>query len=282
MVKTPLINIVKLFLITSLLTSCAGIPGEKIKLKNYPEVNGAEAKNLNLTFELKNRTGPNKILESKFIEFDIKQSQKNQKNGCKVVSVIYAGNDLLTCPFITNIIAPFTLFTIPYYCQAKYQAKATLIHLSQSPILDINGNPIKNPISPNPIEEKVLKEYYLEDKVHEVWSLFFIFGSFGIENKYIDVGRHPEDAKNEVEQTLSQALTRQILHDASQFPECIKTQQDRELEKQLAEKEKKQQEAIKKEQELRRSKIKGKSNINLKLQKDFSLSPASLSSPTTP
>ncbi len=165
----------------------------------------------------------------------ISRFDEKNKGGC--VIKISSKKDLGFCP-ITNLIVPFTLFTFPYYCQHIYKAKATLISYPKDS--QIHGT-IKTSIREAKIGDifldendrpaKILKTYELKDKVHEIWSSLWMLSWLvvepnkysSIQNKYLEVGRHPDVAKTETENTISEALVRQVLHDASTFEECQKT-----------------------------------------------------------
>lgn len=72
---------------------------------------------------------------------------------------------------------------------------------------------------------KLLKAYELKDKVHEVWSSLWMLSWFVVNpNKYAPNAEYPNDAKKIMEDKISEALTRSILNDASQFKECQKDQ----------------------------------------------------------
>ncbi len=72
---------------------------------------------------------------------------------------------------------------------------------------------------------KLLKTYELKDKVHEVWSSLWMLSWFVVNpNKYAPNAEHPKDAKKIMEDKISEALTRSIINDASQFKECQKDQ----------------------------------------------------------
>ncbi len=60
-----------------------------------------------------------------------------------------------------------------------------------------------------------------KDKVHEVWSSLFALAAVPITS--LRKTPTPYAAKAQVENTISEALVRQVLHDASTFEECQKT-----------------------------------------------------------
>jgi hypothetical protein len=257
-------SLVKIFLITSLFSGCAGIPGKNVKLENYPEA-GERDKNLNLSFGYFNTEKNtdeyhqfNYAVSTQLNKYFIQQSTKVPADTACFIKVSTKNEikeDGLCEPYFA--ITFFTLFTIPFYCQHNYQATATLIHYPlESSLKDrsININPKQVDFSNNKIEikhakqgnylltedkqrinegeyfldennnlAKLLKTYELKDKVHEVWSSLWMLSWFVINpTKYAPNAEHPKDAKKIVENTISEALVRQILNDAKSFPECQK------------------------------------------------------------
>ena len=229
-----------------LLTSCAAIPANKIKLEKYPEING-EIKDLDLSFI--EEKSPKKLNE--YHEFDDavtqkllknlvqKKSEKSAPTKCliEISTKNETNSDGMCEPYFA--VTFFTLFTVPYYCQHTYEAHATLIshpkdsEISGAILPSISGaKPGDIFLDSDDQPAKILKTYELKDKVHEVWSLLWMLSWLvvepnkysSIQNKYLDVGRHPDVAKIDTENTLSEALTRSILHDASTFKECQKPQ----------------------------------------------------------
>jgi hypothetical protein len=196
-----IINIV----LTISLFGCVSIPAGKVKLDDYPEVKKEEMKNLDLGFKVVNYE-KRENLDSNFLT--VNKELENNNTSCiaeissrsedKEVRNLNVG-DLFRIPYY--LVCQLSLAIIPCYYQNDFEARATLISTK---------------------DNKILKEYNLKDKTHEVWSLFFAISNFGVENKYISVLKHSEVADQEIEQTISEALTRQILHDASTFPECHK------------------------------------------------------------
>lgn len=198
-----------------LVTNCAAISGGNIKLENYPEVKKGEVEKIDLSYE--NQTprkyyGPNSIdSDNDFMEIVINSFKKNnihektdelsKSKLCNVkVSTSVKWPIGLSC-FINQYISGFTLAIIPYYCPEVYQTHATLISTSNN---------------------RILKEYDLKDKVHEVWSLFWALSWFVVNPTKYSNSDYPEEAKKTTEKTLSEALTRSILNDASNFEECQK------------------------------------------------------------
>ncbi len=130
--------------------------------------------------------------------------------------------------FLHQYISAFTLTIIPYYCQTVYQANASLISYPKES--QIHGT-IKTSIREAKIGDifldendhpaKLLKTYELKDKVHEFWSSLFALAAVPITS--LRKTPTPYAAKAQVENTISEALVRQVLHDANTFEECQKT-----------------------------------------------------------
>jgi hypothetical protein len=225
-------NSLKVSLIISFLTGCAAIPANKIKLENYPEIKKEEIKNLSLNYSTFKFEPDKKGYEfDKAIISEIDQGVKvNGSSNCNIkISTMHSTPFPMLC--IANyFIAGVTLFTIPYYCQHTYEARANLLsHPQDSEIQGI----IKNSISQAKLGEifldeknrpaKLLKTYELKDKVHEVWSLLWMLSWLVVEpNKYAPNAEYPKDAYKIMEDKISEALVRQILNDAKTFPECAK------------------------------------------------------------
>ena len=202
---------IKMVLIASLVGGCAGIPANKIKVSDYPEAKSEEIKNLDIAYEyydfVEKREGRNPAeiditTEAKLIKLGIKKHSKTQNTKCKIVASMNSGvYNFWGCPIFTNILSIPTLTNIPYYCQIEFIGSADLI--------DTKTN-------------KTLKTYELKDKVHEVWSLLMILAGF----VYKPLHELPSDdyGKRITESTISEALTRSILNDASSFEECKKDQ----------------------------------------------------------
>ncbi len=212
--KRNLSKTTKLILIISLLNSCAGIPANKVKLSDYPRVESNAIKNLDITYEYhdfvekREEEDMAKIAittEAKLIKLGIKKRSEKQSAKCKIVTSMSSGvYDFWGCPIFTNILSIPTLTIIPYYCQIGFRGGAVLI--------DTKTN-------------KTLKTYELKDKVHEVWSSLWMLSWFIVNpNKYAPNAEYPNDAKKIMEDKISEALTRSILNDASQFKECQKDQ----------------------------------------------------------
>ncbi len=201
------LNKLSIFVILiSLITSCAGIPANKVKLENYPTVTNKDSENINLNSTLQNNKNSQCEVRKKFTE---------------------RWGSFLTC-YIGVFPSFFTATIIPYYCQNIYELDASLVatipesHLQSLP-LTIKPS-IKEAkegdyyLNENNELTKLLKTYYLEDKVHEVWSLIWMLNPFSWDEAT------PERAKSETQSRMSQALARQVIHDANQFEECKKTQ----------------------------------------------------------
>jgi hypothetical protein len=209
--KENLSKAINLIFIIGFLNGCAGIPANKIKLSNYPDIKSDAVKNLDIAYEyhdfVEKREGENRAkiditTEAKLIKLGIKKNSENQNAKCKILTSMSSGvYDFWGCPIFTNIISIPTLTVIPYYCQIGFRGGAVLI--------DAKTN-------------KVLKSYELKDKVHEVWSLLMILAGFAINSLH----ELPSDdyGRRIVENTISEALTRSILNDASNFKECQKDQ----------------------------------------------------------
>lgn len=193
-------KILKRLLPLILLFGCASIPSNKIKLKDYPEVTKADSTKLDLSYEYKqhNRVkGGTRAIDAKFVSLRIEEYPDNKNARCKVVSTLDAGvYSFWTCPIITNAIAPFTLFTIPLYCQYEFEARAAII--------DTKTN-------------EILKTYYFADNAHEIWSIIF---AFGVASKY---QKDNNDWGSRVaEKNVAEALVRSVITDAKSLPQCQK------------------------------------------------------------
>ena len=170
-------SLVKIFLITSLFSGCAGIPGKNVKLENYPEA-GERGKNLNLSFGYFNTEKNtdeyhqfNYAVSTQLNKYFIQQSTKVPADTACFIKVSTKNEikeDGLCEPYFA--ITFFTLFTIPFYCQHNYQAQASLIHYPSESSLrykSINVNPKQVDFSNNKIQIKQTKKgnYLLtEDK----------------------------------------------------------------------------------------------------------------------
>ena len=239
----------KLILIINLLSGCAGIPANKVKISDYPEIDKERIEQLDISYvyndfiEKREGEDPAKInttTEAKLIKLGIKKSSEKQNTKCKIVTSMSSGvYDFWGCPIFTNILSIPTLTIIPYYCQIGFRGGAVLIshpkdsEISGTILPSISGaKPGDIFLDENNQPSKILKTYELKDKVHEVWSLLWMLSWLvvepskysSIQNKYLDVGRHPDVAKIETENIISEALVRSILHDASNFKECQKPQ----------------------------------------------------------
>lgn len=206
----------KTILIISFLSNCAGIPGNNVRLENYSEVNANKLVNLSVYIDLNNslKKKPFNIAEvlgyykeesaDREFDFEIKtaiisKSPVNENSKCVIKISSNNTDDLDGWCGVYYIPTFLTLFTIPYYCQRNYEAKAKLISAE---------------------DNRVLKEYYLKDEVHEVWSSIMLL--LAIPMTSLRDLKTPEAAKKIVENNISEALSRQILNDAAKFPECQK------------------------------------------------------------
>lgn len=275
--KSYLIRLITtLILLPLLLLGCAGIPGKRVKLKDYPAVNKNilktskvsyfivdnldKSQGFNIGTTLTKINSPRDFNEELVRNFSKNNIESYQRDNGSCVALVDTSKrddefDGICGPHF--IISYFTLFTLPFYCQHNYQAQASLIHYpSESSLKDrsININPKQVDFSNNKIQikqtkkgnylltedkqrinegeyfldennnlAKLLKTYELKDKVHEVWSSLWMLSWFVINpTKYAPNAEHPKDAKKIVENTISEALVRQILNDAKSFPECQK------------------------------------------------------------
>jgi hypothetical protein len=157
-----LFSIIKIILIINLLSSCASIPGGNIKLENYPDIEKENIKDVNLNYEKEEFQPDKKGLSftheitsriDKKLENTNKKNNKINTTNCSLkISTMHSAPFPRLC--IANyFIAGFTLFTIPYYCQHIFEAKATLTDNKTGTIL---------------------KSYYFKDKAHEVWSILWL------------------------------------------------------------------------------------------------------------
>jgi hypothetical protein len=227
---------IKLIFITSLISSCAAIPAKKIKLDNYPKIEDASGLSLARESEkfepdYRGLDFAPRIIEVMDQELRKNKSvPKNQKpisTNCSVkISAMHYAPLPRTC--IANyFLAGLTLFTIPYYCQHIFEAKATLISYPKDS--EITGNIVPSISSAkigdlfldeNNRPAKLLKTYDLKDKVHEVWSLIWTLTWFFVDTKRYSSATSPEGAAYQTEETISEALVRSILNDANKFEEC--------------------------------------------------------------
>ncbi len=254
-------NLIKLILTISLLAGCAAIPGGNVKLGSYSQIDQSKLTNLDLSYErtdfgLKKVGADFSDKITKRLSFVERGQKKPFNKNCHVM--ISSNNDYGTSNVcqVYGILAGFTLFIVPAYCYWNYQVQASLIHYpSESSLRDkpINVNPKQVDFSNNKIQikqtkkgnylltedkqrinegeyfldennnlAKLLKTYELKDKVHEVWSLLMILAGFAIKSLH----ELPSDdyGRRIVENTISEALVRSILNDASNFKECQKDQ----------------------------------------------------------
>jgi hypothetical protein len=227
---------IKIFLITSFLSSCADIPANKIKLENYKNFEQKDLEKLDLSYRHDNFYGVLKDyqnFDSNFIEkykskgSFVKPLDKSSASAC-VIEVSSIKKMPLQNICIVNYVTSFvTLFTLPFYCQHIYEARANLIFYPEES--EIYGNIIKPSINQAKLGEifldennrpaKLLKTYELKDKVHEVWSLIWMLSWFIYNPQSVGT---PEGAKRIVENNISEALTRSIINDAIDHLECYK------------------------------------------------------------
>lgn len=224
-------NVLSAALITSLLTSCAGIPAGKVRLENYPEVQPDLSLDLGYarmqftekTPDVKEKNFTDKIV----LELSRVGIKSDKKARCLVE--VSSHNDIKDSPFLAPyaLISMLTLVIVPYYVPLTYEAQATLIsHPKDS---EISGTILPSISGAKPGDifldsddqpAKILKTYELKDKVHEVWSSLMLLAAIPITS----LRKLPSAnaGKMITENTISEALVRSILHDASTFKECQK------------------------------------------------------------
>lgn len=242
------VKIVINFVLIFAISSCASFPENKIKLSDYPEINKEEIKNLDLGYGKVNFKPDHRGFDFATtmlteMEQQMKANKGTKENNSRSCYVQISAMHSATFPRICiahYFIAGFTLFTIPYYCQHIFEAKATLIANNPEPTTtnkstnkskpdsanhQTNKQQTNNTTSPNQTQPKILKEYYFKDKAHEVWSSIMFLTAFTTVWTFPDMWSNmhtPEDANNKIQQTISEALTRSVIRDASQFSECQK------------------------------------------------------------
>jgi hypothetical protein len=230
---------IKIFLITSFLSSFADIPANKIKLENYKNFEQKDLEKLDLSYRHDNFYGVLKDyqnFDSNFIEkykskgSFVKPLDKSSASAC-VIEVSSIKKMPLQNICIVNYVTSFvTLFTLPFYCQHIYEARANLIFYPEES--EIYGNIIKPSLNQAKLGEifldennrpaKLLKTYELKDKVHEVWSLIWTLTWFVVDTKLYSNATSPERATYKTQETISEALTRSIINDAIDHLECYK------------------------------------------------------------
>jgi hypothetical protein len=192
-------NLLNVAAILFLLLNCSGFQANNVKLKDFPEIKKEGLNKMSIDIKLGNYW----FTKDDFLKnYEVKKDKESGESKCVVNAFVNSYNRFLTCPLITNYIAPFTLFTIPYYCARHYEAHATLLTKN------------KNPNSQE--KYKILKEYQLSDRVDEVWSLIWMLNPFSWDEK------SPEYAKSQTYTRISEAIVRQVLNDAKNFKECQK------------------------------------------------------------
>lgn len=254
---------ITIILAVSIISGCAGIPGNNVSLKNYPDVTKEELQDVNVTFV---QYHAKDLSEKKDVDRMKNNYQGKMDTGCLATKNInIRWGSFLTC-YVGFFPSAFTATIFPYYCQTIYEAQSSLIYhptksetdylSKQSLISDktfditslpkisyqmpiyqtkkgnyiINTNKDANQtkvyegdyfIDEEGKVTKLLKTYYLKDKVHEVWSLpWTLLVDLPI---YLISGKDkptPESAKLIVSEKVSTALMRSVLNDASKFEEC--------------------------------------------------------------
>ena len=196
-------QIILTIVIICLISGCASFQSGKVNVENYPAIDQIKVKNLNLSYYQvphdykKNEKSLNYEVIKEFEKNDVlRSSLPSVSNSCSIEVV-----SIKTTPFqnlcaANYIVSFFTLFSFPLYCQHNFEAKATL----------------KTPSG------KILKEYQLNDRAHEVWSVLIplLLPIPAVWDAQTEKGWGDEVVKR----NIAQALTRQIIHDASNFKEC--------------------------------------------------------------
>ncbi len=257
-------NLVKIILLTSLVGSCAGIPGNNVKLKDYPEIEQNKLDKITLSAEFYPSKNIIKEKEEVFI-YSLKglNSKKTESNQCLAKVYSKKNNKSRNKTYFSDIpvifygvICQLSLTIIPCYRQHIYQAQASLIHYpSESSLKDrsININPKQVDFSNNKIQIKqTKKDNYLltEDKqrinegdyfLDENNNLAKLLKTYELKDKVHEVWSSlmllaaipikpirklpsARAGKLIVENNISEALVRSILNDASNFKECQKDQ----------------------------------------------------------
>jgi hypothetical protein len=199
-------NSIALFLTISLLASCAGIPARMVKLDEYVEEDFANDRSLSYRSDKSygDLDSSHQFDGTVISDFNLKIPRNDSSDKSCLIKFASKNGDQLDgiCkPYF--ILSYFTLFTIPFYCQHSYEVKAVLMSQQKDPTTNITQN-------------KVLKEYHLKDKLHEVWSLLWMFNPWSWDEPASDSG------KRIVERNISEAFVRQVIHDANSFEECKK------------------------------------------------------------
>lgn len=204
-------DVISTSIIICLLSSCASIPSRKVDLKKIPEITSNDIKKIDLSYrynelqqdipnykKFDNHVG-NKI---RLGAYKINLYQESKPTSC-FIEISTNIHIPLVGVAVTNYIVSFaTLFLVPSYRQTIYQAKVKLISKK---------------------DNKVLKTYELKDKIHEIWSSLWMLSWFVVKpSKYSPNAEHPKEAVKNMKNTISEALVRQVIHDANQFPECQK------------------------------------------------------------
>jgi hypothetical protein len=123
-------------LLTSLVGSCAGIPGNNVKLKDYPEIEQNKLDKITLFAEFYPSKNIIKEKEEVFI-YSLKglNSKKTESNQCLAKVYSKKNNKSRNKTYFSDIpvifygaICQLSLAIIPCYRQHNYQATATLIH----------------------------------------------------------------------------------------------------------------------------------------------------------
>ncbi len=210
-----------LICISIMIDSCAGIPGKNVNLENYPDIRNIKKDELNIDLRFIKDT--RKVFNigvwltkfsnnPQFIDRDFNHKVENElgrhkininKSGLPSVCTleVTTTNDVdldgVCGPYYITTF--FTAFIVPYYCQQNYQINAKLISTK---------------------DNRILKEYELKEKVHEIWSLPMFLVAIPV--KSLRSIPAPEGAKKMTEDKLAEALTRQVINDANNSSECKK------------------------------------------------------------
>ena len=185
------------------LSSCASFSANKVNISDYPQISRFKVSKLSLVAEAKLSKNPKNssfISDQNFFAVKIADEVNYSLNANsrtklrrKCSATVETNIDLVFCP-MTNLISPLTLTVFPYYCQYSFESKATLKTSSG----------------------KILKEYQLNDRAHEVWWAGLLLMPW-----LWDAPAAPQG--NDIpKENIAKALTRQIIHDASKFQECRK------------------------------------------------------------
>ncbi len=219
LLKKLSITIFLLFII-----SCSGIESHQVKLEDFNKPTEEQIKKIDLQYNNAH------FMEYQYDNYKVKHKKPKSKNPpkCLVNSLVGDTNKLLTCPLPTNLIAPITLYIIPYYCAAHYTADAGLLFKTNK--IDSEGDPVY----------EVVKEFELKDKVHELWSSLWMLNPFAWDEPT------PKVAKSRTHHRISEAMVRQVINEALSRKECYIDEKD--YYKYIAKKQQQEKEELEKKQ----------------------------------